>query len=469
MATGRRPRVVIIGSGFGGLFAAKALAKHDVEVILVAKTTHHLFQPLLYQVATGILAPGEIAPQNRDVLKKAKNVRVLLSEVTAIDLPTKKLRAEALGVVSHIRFDYLIVAAGAGQSYFGKDEFNVFAPGMKSIDDALELRARIYGSLEMAELTLDPVEKKRLTTFVVVGAGPTGVEMAGQIRELTSHTMKRDFRTFNPKDSTVILFDGADKVLAPFGETLAGKAKKTLEKIGIDVRLNAMVTDLDGDGLTVKYKDGHTETIAAGCKVWAAGVQASELGKTLAEQSGAELDRAGRVIVNRDCTLPNYPNVFVVGDMMNFDNLPAVAQVAIQTARYSVKKIVADINNQPFTKEFSYFDKGSMAVISRFKAVVKMGKMEMTGFFAWAAWLFLHIIYVTGFKNQISTLLHWFIAFFSHSRSERTSTRQQLAGRLALKQLGKDFQPTITGTLKPTAIDPRIKAEMDRDVRPQEI
>ena len=464
-----RPRVVIVGSGFGGLFAAKALAKHDVDVVLIAKTTHHLFQPLLYQVATGILSPGEIAPQNREILNKQKNVQVLLSEVTAIDLPTQKLRAEALGHVSYVRYDYLIVAAGAGQYYFGKDEFNVFAPGMKSIDDALELRARIYGALEVAELTENTVEKEKLMTFVVVGAGPTGVEMAGQIRELTSHTMKRDFRTFDPTKCRVLLLDGGDKVLSPFGERLAAKAKHQLEKIGVEVRLNALVTDLDGDGLTVKYKDGSTEQIAAGCKVWAAGVQGSELGKTLAEQSGAELDRSGRVKVNPDCTLPNFPNVFVVGDMMNLDNLPGVAQVAIQTARYSAKKIVADIEGRTMDKPFSHFDKGSMAVISRFGAVMKAGKLEATGFIAWVAWLFLHLLYVVGFKNQFMTMMHWIIAFLSHSRSERTTTRQQLAGRLALKQLGDDFQPTITGSLRPTAIDERISPSANKEEEPQEI
>lgn len=451
-----RPRVIIIGSGFGALFAAKELADVDVDVVIVAKTTHHLFQPLLYQVATGILSPGEIAPATREVLRGQDNVTVLMSEVTDIDLEARTVTASALGVTSVLGYDHLIVAAGAGQSYFGNDQFAVFAPGMKSIDDALELRARIFGSLEMAELTTDEDERKRLTTFVVVGAGPTGVEMAGQIRELTSHTVKADYRNFDPTGCRVVLVDGADRVLPPFGERLSAKAKQQLEQIGVEVKLGALVTNVDGDGIEMKYKDGNTERIEAGCKVWAAGVQASPLGKVIADQSDAEVDRAGRVQVDKDCTVPGHPEVFVVGDMMALDGLPGVAQVAIQSGQYAARKIAGEVNGKPVTADFHYFDKGSMAVISKFGAVMKAGKVEMTGFPAWVAWLVLHLLYIVGFKARVTTLVHWAIAFMSPARAERITTRQQLVGRLAVRQLGDEFNPTITGALDPSRIEPRL-------------
>jgi NADH dehydrogenase len=434
-----RPHVVIIGSGFGGLFAAQALAKAEVDVTLISKTVAHLFQPLLYQVATGILSTGEIAPATRDILRNQANATVLLAEVTRINLASRIVVAEKLGKTVVAKYDYLIVAAGAGQSYFGNDQFATFAPGMKSIDDALELRARIFGSLEMAELSEDAEERRRLLTYVVVGAGPTGVEMAGQIAELTHHTLRKSFRRIDTTSAKILLLDGADAVLPPFGPELSAAARKELERTGVEVRLGALVTNLDGGGLDVKYSDGRTERIASSCKVWAAGVQASALGRTLAEQSGAGTDRAGRVQVNDDLTLPGHPEVFIVGDMIALKGLPGVAQVAIQAGH-------------PLTGEFVYHDKGSMAVISRFGAVAKVGKLRLTGFPAWFAWLFVHLIYVVGFKNRITTLLHWAITFVGRARSERVTTEQQLVGRLAVQQLGADFQPTITGTLDPGKI-----------------
>ncbi len=447
-----RPQVVIIGSGFGGLFAAKALAKSDVDVTLVSKTVAHLFQPLLYQVATGILSTGEIAPATRDILRDQANATVFLAEVTRINLDTRIVLAEKLGKTAAFKYDYLLVAAGAGQSYFGNDHFATFAPGMKSIDDALELRARIFGSLEMAELTQDADERRRLLTFVVVGAGPTGVEMAGQIAELTQHTLRKSFRRIDTTSAKVLLLDGADAVLPPFGPELSKAARAELERNKVEVRLGALVTNLDATGLDVKYSDGTTERIASACKVWAAGVQASPLGRTLAEQSGAGIDRAGRVQVNDDLTLPGHPEVFVVGDMIALKNLPGVAQVAIQGGRYAAERIKAELSGRPAPGEFVYHDKGSMAVISRFGAVAKMGKFRLTGFPAWFAWLFVHLIYVVGFKNRITTLLHWAITFIGRARSERVTTEQQLVGRLAVQQLGEDFQPTISGTLEPGKI-----------------
>ncbi|HNN48440.1 MAG TPA: NAD(P)/FAD-dependent oxidoreductase, partial [Marmoricola sp.] len=334
-------RVVVIGSGFGGLFATKALKRADVEVTMVAKTSHHLFQPLLYQVATGILSEGEIAPPTREVLAKQRNAQILLGEVDQIDLENRTVSHHILGRRTTTPYDSLIVAAGAGQSYFGHDHFARYAPGMKSIDDALELRARIFGAYEYAEVLAakgEPVD--HLMTFVVVGAGPTGVEMAGQIAELAHKTLPSNFRAIDTRDSKVILIDGADQVLPPFGEKLGRKTQQALEKLGVEVRLDTFVTDVDERGLTIKHKeDESTEYVEAVTKVWAAGVQASPLTETLNKQTGAPLDRAGRIAVNPDLTLPGHPEVFVVGDMIDLNNLPGVAQVAIQGARYASREI----------------------------------------------------------------------------------------------------------------------------------
>lgn len=442
-----RPHVVIIGSGFGGLFAAQALAHAPVDVTVVSGTVEHLFQPLLYQVATGILSTGDISPATRDILRSQANATVLLGEVKSIDLGSRLVVAEKLAKTVVLRYDKLIVAAGAGQSYFGNDQFAVFAPGMKSIDDALELRARIFGALEMAELSESDDERRSLLTFVVVGAGPTGVEMAGQIAELTRDTLVKSFKRIHTPDAHILLLDAADVVLPPFGPKLSAKAKATLERNGVEVRLGAMVTNVDATGLDVKYSDGSTERITATCKVWAAGVQASPLGRLLADQCGADVDRAGRVAVQPDLTLPGHPEVFLVGDMITLDKLPGVAQVAIQGGRYAARKIVGELSGQPVTEPFKYRDKGSMAVISRFNAVAKVGRLELTGPVAWLAWLVVHLFYVVGFKHRVTTLLKWAITFIGGSRSERITTDQQLFGRLAIRQLGSDFEPTISGTL----------------------
>ncbi|HET7196596.1 MAG TPA: NAD(P)/FAD-dependent oxidoreductase [Nocardioides sp.] len=435
-AVDHRHRVVVIGSGFGGLFGTKALRRADVDVTMLAKTTHHLFQPLLYQVATGILSEGEIAPPTREILSGQKNARVLLGEVTDIDLERRLVTSHVLGRPTVTPYDSLIVAAGAAQSYFGNDHFAEFAPGMKSIDDALELRGRIFGAFEMAELGAnrgDDVD--HLLTFVVVGAGPTGVEMAGQIAELAHRTLKRDFRTINTRTARVILVDAAGQVLPPFGARLGASTKAELEKLGVEVMLGAMVTDLDERGIQVKYKDGHTERIAAVTKIWAAGVQASNLGRTLSAQTGAPLDRAGRIRVNPDLTLPGYPEVFVVGDMIDRDNLPGVAQVAIQGAKYAAKEIDARLRGRPPQPPFKYFDKGSMAIISRFNAVAMVGKLRLTGVIAWLMWLAVHLVYITGFKNRVTALLHWAVSFLGRGRSERTTTEQQIFARSALARL----------------------------------
>lgn len=437
-ATTDRHRVVVIGSGFGGLFGVKALDRSDVDITLVAKTTHHLFQPLLYQVATGILSEGEIAPPTREVLSGQKNAQVLLATVTDIDLDARTVTSELLGRRLVLPYDSLIVAAGAQQSYFGNDHFAEHAPGMKSIDDALELRGRIFGAFENAEVRArSGLDVDALLTFVVVGAGPTGVEMAGQIAELAHRTLHRDFRSINTRTARVILVDGADQVLPPFGKRLGKRAKKELERLGVEVILGAMVTDLDEREITLKFQDGRTERIRAVTKMWAAGVQASSLGKTLAEQSGATLDRAGRIGVNPDLTLPGHPEVFVVGDMIALDNLPGVAQVAIQGARYAAKTIDRRLQGEPDLPPFKYYDKGSMAIISRFRAVAMVGKLRFAGFPAWAVWLVLHLIYITGFKSRVTALLHWFVSFIGKGRSERTTTEQQTWGRLAMQRLDR--------------------------------
>jgi len=431
-----RHQVVVIGSGFGGLFGTKALKRADVDVTVIARTSHHLFQPLLYQVATGILSEGEIAPSTREVLARQRNARVLLGNVTEIDLSTRTVTSEVLGRATVTPYDSLIVAAGSGQSYFGHDEFAEFAPGMKSIDDALELRARIFGAFELAELGASRGENvDSLLTFVVVGAGPTGVEMAGQIAELAHRTLHRDFQAINTKRARIVLVDAAGQVLPPFGAQLGAKTKIQLEKLGVEVLLGGMVTDLDERGIRVEYKDGRTEQIAAVTKIWAAGVQASSLTKTLSEQTGAPVDRAGRIRVNPDLTLPGYPEVFVVGDMIDLDHLPGVAQVAIQGSKYAAKEIKRRLAGKPPQKPFHYFDKGDLATISRFRAVARIGRFRLTGFIAWLLWLGVHIVYLTGFKNRFSALGHWAVSFIGRGRSERTATEQQIFGRQALQRL----------------------------------
>lgn len=433
--------VVIIGSGFAGLKVAQKLKKADVKITLIAKTSHHLFQPLLYQVATGILSEGDIAPTTREILRRQKNAEVRLGLVEGIDVAERKVLWRNHNTSYETSYDTLVLAAGAGQSYFGNDNYAVFAPGMKTIDDALEIRARIFDAFEKAENEIDPVEREKLLTFAVVGAGPTGVEMAGQIRELASHTLKNEFRNINPDDARVILIDGAAHPLPAFGDKLGVKTRVELQKLGIEVVMNTLVTDLDKDSLTLESKDGQKRTIEAYCKVWAAGVQASELATVLAEQTGVQLDRSGRVIVNEDLTVADHPEIFVLGDMMSVPGVPGVAQGAIQSADFAAQVIAARLvaaedPDVEIPKMFKYRDKGSMATISRFKAVVQMNKLEFTGFPAWLAWCFLHLLYIVGFKSQVGTLLSWLTSFMSGARSERTTTNQQLVGRLALEHLG---------------------------------
>jgi NADH:ubiquinone reductase (H+-translocating) len=442
-----RHRVVIIGSGFGGLTAAKALKRSDVDITLISNTTTHLFQPLLYQVATGILSEGEIAPTTRLILRNQHNVRVLLGEVNGIDLTAKTVTSKLIDMVTVTPYDSLIVAAGAQQSYFGNDQFATFAPGMKTIDDALELRGRILGAFEAAEVATDEAERDRRLTFVVVGAGPTGVEVAGQIVELAERTLAGAFRTIKPTDCRVILLDAAPAVLPPMGEKLGRIAQRRLEKMDVEIQLNAMVTAVDYKGITIKEKDGGERRIDCACKVWAAGVQASVLGKTIAEQSdGTEVDRAGRVIVEPDLTVKGHPSVFVIGDLMSVPGVPGMAQGAIQGASYATKVIKQGLkgHDDPANrKPFKYFDKGSMATVSRFSAVAKVGKLEFGGFIAWLAWLVLHLYYLVGHRNRIAALFAWGISFLGRSRGQMAITSQMVYARVVTQMMEAQTQGAL--------------------------
>ncbi|MFC4373800.1 NAD(P)/FAD-dependent oxidoreductase [Nocardia halotolerans] len=437
----QRHQVVVIGSGFGGLFGTQHLRNADVDITLISKTSTHLFQPLLYQVATGILSTGEIAPATRLVLRKQDNAQVLLGDVIDVDLANKQVTSRLLNRDTVTAFDSLIVATGAQQSYFGNDHFATWAPGMKTIDDALELRARILGAFEQAEVAETREDRERLMTFIVVGAGPTGVELAGQIAELADRTLDGTFRTIDPRDARVILIEGTGAVLGPMGPKLGNKAAKQLEKMGVEIQLNTLVTDVDAHGVVVKDPDGGTRRIEATCKVWSAGVQASPLGKMIAERSeGTEVDRAGRVVVEPDLTVKGHPNVFVVGDLMSVPGVPGQAQGAIQGATYAAKAIKAGLGGQSPAdrKPFKYFNKGSMATVSRFNAVCQVGKLEFGGFIAWLAWLALHLYYLVGYRNRIVTVIGWFVSFLGRNRGQMAATEQWVFARLAIEEVNSD-------------------------------
>ncbi|MEV6492193.1 NAD(P)/FAD-dependent oxidoreductase [Actinoplanes sp. NPDC051633] len=432
-------RVVIVGAGFGGLFAARALRRADVEITLINGTAYHLFQPLLYQVATGILSEGEIAPPIREILRKQDNVDVRLGWVTGVDAAAKKVSVEAPGLEYEVEYDTLIVAAGASQSYFGNDQFADHAPGMKSIDDALELRARIFGAFELADLQTDPEAVERWLTFVVVGAGPTGVEMAGQIAELAHRTLPGQYKRIDPRKARVILVDAIDAVLTSFGDQLATRALRQLHLLGVEVELKTKVVGVDATGIDVETPRGH-ERIGSMTKMWAAGVAAPPLAKALAEATGAPTDRAGRIEVRPDLTVPGHPEIFAVGDMMSLDGLPGVAQVAIQGGRYAADQIKRRLAGKEPRGPFKYLDKGSMATISRFSAVASVGRFRFSGFIGWLMWLAVHLLYLVGFKNRVTAVLHWAVSFLGRGRSERVSTFQQAFARAAVREYGDPFE-----------------------------
>jgi len=432
----RRHRVVVVGAGFGGLFATKALRKAPVDITLINATTSHLFQPLLYQVATGILSEGEIAPPIREVLKRQDNVDVRLGTVTDIDVDARTVTANSLGIEYTVEYDSLIVAAGSSQSYFGNNQFAQYAPGMKSVDDALELRARIFGAFELADLETHPAEIERWLTFVVVGAGPTGVEMAGQIAELAHRTLPGQYKHIDPRNARVILIDALPAVLNTFGDRLSTRALRQLHLLGVEVELETKVVDVDRTGIEVETKQGH-KRIESMTKIWAAGVAAPPLARQLAEKAGATVDRAGRIQVNPDTTVPGHPEIYAIGDMMALDRLPGVAQVAIQSGRHAADQIKRRLDGRETGQPFRYHDKGSMATISRFSAVASIGRLHLSGVVGWFMWLAVHLLYLVGFKNRITAVLHWLVSFIGSGRSERVSTVQQAFARAAMREYGE--------------------------------
>ncbi|MDK4267041.1 NAD(P)/FAD-dependent oxidoreductase [Corynebacterium accolens] len=430
---GSRHHVVVVGGGFGGLNTVKKLKNADVEITLIDKKNHHLFQPMLYQVATGMISAGEVAPSTRQLLRNQDNVDFVNGNVTDINLEDQTVTAELDDFSRTYSYDSLVVAAGSSQSYFGNDHFAEFAPGMKTLDDALELRSRIISAFEKAELTDDPAERERLLTFIIVGAGPTGVELTGQIAELANRTLSDVYSTYGTSAAKIYLLDGAPQVLPPFGKRLGRRAQRTLEKEGVNVRLNAMVTDVNEDSVTYKnMKTDEEVTLEGATKIWSAGVAASPLGKVVADQAGVEADRAGRVSVNDDMTVGDFNNVYIIGDMMSLNRLPGLAQVAIQGGEHVAKLIETKVDEESTADEkepFEYFDKGSMAIVTRFNAVVKLGKTEFSGFPGWLAWLALHLTYVIGLRSRLAVLVNWAANILSRNRGNLEITTQQRIAR----------------------------------------
>jgi NADH dehydrogenase len=415
-----KPHVVIVGAGFGGLEAAKKLCGKDMQVTVVDRTNHHLFQPLLYQVATAALSPADIAAPVRAVLSKCENLEVMLAEVQSVDVAAKTIQAGDL----QIGYDYLILATGSRHSYFGHPEWECLAPGLKSLEDAVEIRRRILMAFEYAEKISDKAMHRAAMTFVIIGGGPTGVEMAGAIAEIARYTLRKDFRHIDPSQARVILVEGEPRILAAFPEDLSARALGQLVDLGVEVRTGIHATNLTEAGLQVG-----DEFIACRVKVWAAGNEASFVGKSL----GVERDRAGRVIVNEDLTIPGHPEVQVIGDLANFSHqtgkpLPGVSPVAMQQGRHAAQNVLDMIDNfkpQPF----HYWDKGSIATIGRNKAVADLKYIHLSGLPAWIAWLFIHIMYLVGFRNRLAVLFQWAWAYFTFNAGARLITRNFQAER----------------------------------------
>jgi NADH dehydrogenase len=420
-------RVVIVGGGFAGLFAARALRRAPVQVTLIDRAEHHLFQPMLYQCATGILSEGKIAAPLRDLLRRHRNVEVVLAEVTGIDATAKRVLARrVMGEPLEFAYDYLILAAGVRQSYFGHDEYAAFAPGMKSLEDAMRIRRRVFGAFEMAESATDPAERKRWLTFALVGAGPTGVELAGQIREVATKTLRHQFRHIEPEDARVMLFDGGSAPLATFGPKLSALAARDLGKLGVELHMGSIVTEADLDSIQVKDRDGNLTRHEVGTILWTAGVQAPPLAEAVAKAAGAKQDRAGRLQCGMDLSLPGHPEILVTGDLMSLGKLPGVAEVAMQTGLYAGRRIGHQARGQAYDKPFRYHDLGSAAYISRGRAVVSAFKLNFGGFLGWWVWLFIHIGFLTGYRNRVGAVLGWWFAFTRDLRRERTFTVDDL-------------------------------------------
>lgn len=408
-----RPRVVVIGAGFGGLQAARNLAKLPLKVTLIDRRNHHTFQPLLYQVATAGISPGEIAAPIRWILRGRKNVEVIMDEVVGFDLTRRIVQLPDL----EIPFDYMVVASGAQHSYFGHDEWEPFAPGLKTVEDALEIRRRVLLAFELAERQVAAGGPQAMLTFAIVGGGPTGVELAGTLAEIAHKVLQHEFRSIDPKRTRIVLLEGGPRILPTYAPDLSQSAVRQLEHLGVEVRAPALVTRIDPGAVWVG-----AERIPAAVILWAAGVAASSLGKKL----GAQTDRAGRVMVTSYLTIPNNPKVFVIGDLAtlkdrNGNPLPGVAPVAMQEGRYVANTIAADLNKAP-REEFHYLDKGSLATIGRAAAVAQFRKLHISGYFAWLAWLFVHIFFLIGFRNRIIVLIQWAWSYFTYERGARLIT-----------------------------------------------
>jgi NADH:ubiquinone reductase (H+-translocating) len=418
-----RWKVVIIGGGFGGLSAAQHLNSNLVDVTLIDRRNYHLFQPLLYQVATGSLSAGEVASPLRGVLSRQKNTRVWLGAVVDIDPDSKRVFLADGAIVP---YDTLIVAAGSQTSYFGHNDWQEWAPGMKSVEEATAIRHKILYAFEVAERLPDPVQRRSWLTFVIVGAGPTGVELSGAIAEIARQTLKNDFRSIHPEEAQIILLDGAPRVLMPFPDDLAEKASRSLAKLGVEVRCGAMVKNVDKEGLTID-SGGRTDSIAAKTVIWAGGITASPLGKVLASHTKAEPDRGGRVKVKPDLTIPSYPDIYVVGDLASAMDekgkpLPGVAQVAMQGGAYAAKAILRKVKGRGELPPFRYFDKGSLAVIGRAAAVADVFGLHISGFLAWLVWAFIHVTYLVSFESRILVFMQWAIQDLTFSRGARLIT-----------------------------------------------
>ncbi|MGP7998508.1 MAG: NAD(P)/FAD-dependent oxidoreductase [Streptosporangiaceae bacterium] len=445
-------RVVIVGGGFAGLFAVRAL-RRSASVTLIDRAQHHVFQPLLYQCATGIMSEGKIAEPLRDLLKKHKNVDCVMAEVFDFDVVGRRVLARRVGG-DRIEFGYddLIVAAGVRQSYFGHPEFARWAPGMKTVSDALAIRRRVYGAFEMADTASDPAERRTYLTFVLVGAGPTGVELAGQIREVATKTLRAEFRNIKPEDARVLLFDGGSAPLAVFGPELSQKAAKALDTLGVEQHMGSIVTHVDEGYVLVRDHDGAETRYDAGTVLWTAGVEAPPVAEALAAATGAKRDRSGRILVEKNLTIPDHPEISVLGDMMSLDKLPGVAEVAMQSGLYAGNRIRHRVTGDVEEKPFRYHDLGSAAYISRGRAVVSAGPLKVGGFVGWVIWLFIHIAFLTGFRNRVGALFTWWFAFTRDIRRERTFTTQQI------ETLG-DVYTRPLGPLEAAAVPQAVAAD----------
>lgn len=418
--------VVVVGGGFGGLYAAKALSRDkNIFVTLIDKRNFHLFQPLLYQVATGTLSPADISSPLRSVLNHSKNTQVLMGEVLDINLEAQQVTLQD----RQLNYDSLIVATGVSHHYFGNDNWEQVAPGLKTVEDALEMRRKIFIAFEAAEKETDIEKRRAWLTFVVVGGGPTGVELAGAIAELAYTTLKKDFRNIDTCEAQILLLEGMDRILPPYTPDLSAKAETSLTKLGVTVRTKALVTDIADDIVTMRQAD-NVEQIPAKTILWAAGVKASPMGAILAEKTGAELDRVGRVVVNPDLSVPNHPNIFVVGDLASFTHqngkpLPGVAPVAMQEGSYVAKFIQNAIAGKQ-TVPFRYLDRGSLAVIGRNAAVVDLGFVKFSGILAWLTWVFVHIYFLIEFDNKLVVMLQWGWNYWTRNRGARLITGESL-------------------------------------------